>query len=493
MSASSPSVIASSADPVPPPAPIRPHSIDERGALACLLVAVTLGGLLRFVSLGSLEMSADEGATWAAASAGSVHRVLELQPKLNPGKLAVHEIALHGWIRLFGDGLASMRSLSAIAGTLAIVAVFFVTRELLALNDAISGAHPKEDNGDGPSSMLPAAFTAVLFAVNLVFIKYGREARMYSIALLAALIQIALFLRSLHRPRVAWFCLIALFTAIATATTFTMCLILPPEALWLAYLTRQREPEIRHNAALAGLALTGGATLLIAPAIIYLHAREHAPGLLAYAWASKPSFWAPFSMFNKATGNIGFPAALALAIWGVARAWSRERDAVVFALLWMLVPPILVLAASYLIRPAFVERYVLSSFVPFFMLAALGLWRVDGILAQWSFVAVLALTALGHVYSSGHKAHDVQWREASLAASGTAGQRIVVAPPYAADVVRYYLRDLHSDWSVEGSAASPATVAIVADTGVSPAEAARISTKFPDLLIRLRGVIVRKQ
>jgi uncharacterized membrane protein len=340
--------------------------------------------------------------------------------------------------------------------------------------------------------MVPAAFTAVLFAVNLVFIKYGREARMYSIALLAALIQIALFLRSLHRPQLAWFCLIALFTALAIATTFTMCLILPPEALWLAYLGRHRESEIRHNAALAGLALISGAALLIAPAIMYLHAREHAPWLLAYAWASRPSFWAPFSMFNKATGNIGFPVTLVLAIWGVARAWSRERDAVVFALLWMLVPPILALAASYLVRPAFVERYMLSSFVPFFLLAALGLWRASGVLAQWGFVAVLTFTALGHVYSYGHKAHDVQWREASLAATGTAGHTIVVAPPYAADVVRYYLRDLRSEWSVEGSAAGHATVAIVADTGVSAAEAARISTTFPDLLIRLRGVIVRK-
>ena len=382
MSGSARSTVVSSVDPTLPSAVIRARSIERRGALALLLMAVVAGGLLRFVNLGSAEMSADEGASWAAASAVSVGQVLELQPKLNPGKFAVHEIVLHGWIRAFGDGLASMRALSAMAGTLAIFAVFFVTRQLLGLSHAIGGASPKEQNGDEPSPMTPAAFAAVLFALNLIFIKYGQEARMYSIALLGALLQIASFLRSLHRPALAWFFLTALFTTLAIAATFTMCLILPPEGLWLICLARHRDPAIRHRAVLAGLALTSGVALLIAPAISYLHAREHAPPLLAYAWASKPPFWAPLSMFNKATGNMGFPVAVALGLWGVARASARERDAVLFALLWMLVPPILVLAASYLIRPAFVERYMLSCFVPFFLLVALGVWHAGGVLAQ---------------------------------------------------------------------------------------------------------------
>jgi mannosyltransferase len=484
--------LASSTGAALPSSPIRAQSVNERGAVAVLLLAVALGGLLRFADLGNSEMSADEAASWAAANAPSLKRVLELQPILNPGKFAIHEIALHGWIQLFGDGLAAMRGLSAITGTLAIVAVFFIARELLGLDQAITRRTNPNENGDRPSSMPAAAFAAVLFAVNLVFIKYAQEARMYSVALLAALMQIGLFLRSLHRPTPPWLFLTGVFTALAIASTFTMFLILPPEVLWLAYLGHYRHPGICHRAALVGLAMISGLALLIAPAITYLHAREHAPALLAYAWASRPPLWAPLSMFNKATGNIGFPLALALALWGWARAWSRELDAVVFVLFWMLVPPIMVLSASYLVRPAFVERYMLASFVPFFLLVALGLWRVHGVVAQYSLLALIALTALGHVYSYRQHPHDVEWREAVQAAIGTPGHAIVVAPPYAAEVARYYLRKLHSDWAVETIPDSSAAVAIVADTGVSPTEAARISTAFPSLLIRLRGVIVRE-
>jgi len=67
----------------------------------------------------------------------------------------------------------------------------------------------------------------------------------------------------------------------------------------------------------------------------------------------------------------------------------------------------------------------------------------------------------------------------------------MVAPPYAAAVARYYLRDSRSDWLVAAGHAKPATVAIEADTGVSPEQAAYIAATYPRLLMQLRGVIVR--
>ncbi len=487
------SAAASSKDAVPASPPIRARNIERLGSIALLVMAVALGGFLRLSNRGSSELSADEGASWAAASASSVGKVLQLQPRLNPGKFAVHEVALHGWIRLFGDGLPAMRTLSALAGMLGIIAVFFLARDLFGLSQEQAGeVNEKVLRGKAgtPSHLLPA-FVAVLFAVNLVFIKYAQEARMYSVALLCGLLQVEFFLRSVRRPATAALLLTALFTALAIASTFTMSLILAPEVLWLMYLVRRWDKATHRRAAFVGLALSGGLLLLIPPAIIYLRVRSQEPNLLAYAWASPPPFWAPISMFNKASGSIAFPIVLGLALWGLTRVWRPERDAVVFVLLWMLVPPVLVLAASYLIRPAFVERYLLASFVPFFVLVALGISSTRGFRAQCVLLALVTLLALGHIYSYRRRAHDVQWREAVQAATETTGRTIAVAPPYAADVVRYYLRDSHNGWSVMPGQAQSAAVAIVADNGVSSADAARIAAAFPCLLKRLRGVIVR--
>ena len=196
-------------------------------------------------------------------------------------------------------------------------------------------------------------------------------------------------------------------------------------------------------------------------------------------------------MFNKATGSVAFPISMALALWGLIRAWNRERDAIVFLLLWMLVPPILVLFASYLIRPAFVERYMLASFVPFFLLVAVGSWRADGRLTQYALVTLLTAVALGHLYSYRQHPHDVQWREALQTANAAGGQTILVAPPYAADVLRYYSRESRNNSLVEANPTARAAVAIVGDSGVSRTQSALISSAFPRLLAQLRGVIVR--
>jgi len=168
----------------------------------------------------------------------------------------------------------------------------------------------------------------------------------------------------------------------------------------------------------------------------------------------------------------------------------------------MLLPPILVLIASYLMRPAFVERYLLASFVPFFLLVALGIWDTKGRVARLAVLGLVAALALAHVYAYRQRPHDVQWREAVEAAAGV--RAIAVAPPYAVEVVRYYFRELRLvgaggpalepvGTSSSGGDAGLAPVAIVGDAGVSQAETARIVLAYPHLRARLRGVIVRER
>ncbi|HKV56435.1 MAG TPA: hypothetical protein VJN94_17510, partial [Candidatus Binataceae bacterium] len=146
---------------------------SELMAAATLALAVAAGGYLRFAHLGARELSADEGASWAAASLSSVAQIVRQQPLLNPGKLALHDLALHVWMRLLGDSLYAMRSLSALAGTVAIIAVFLVTRELFSAADSpVLATHESRND---PHDLL-SAFDALLFAVNLVTIKYSQEA-----------------------------------------------------------------------------------------------------------------------------------------------------------------------------------------------------------------------------------------------------------------------------------------------------------------------------
>ena len=253
-------------------------------------------------------MSADEGASWAAAVVPSPLEVLHLQSRLNPGELGLHDLALHGWIRAFGDGIGTMRALSATAGTIAIVLVFFVTREILSINITCSDEPPDSapvvlcaENRDGT-----AAFSALVFAVNLVTIKYSREARMYPLALTLVLAQVWFFLRAIRRGRPP---------PIMPAPLFSRRPALRPISRCLSSCCRKesgcytRSLEVTHiqasrNTISAAIALAAGLILLFPGAIMYVRARGGAPDPAVYDWISPPALWAPVALFNKATGTV---------------------------------------------------------------------------------------------------------------------------------------------------------------------------------------------
>ena len=86
-------------------------------AICLLAAALVVALILRFSNLaGESEMSSDEGADWAAASAPTLSEVQQLGVAFNAGKLALYDVVLHFWIEAFGESLTSMRALSAVLG-----------------------------------------------------------------------------------------------------------------------------------------------------------------------------------------------------------------------------------------------------------------------------------------------------------------------------------------------------------------------------------------
>src|ERR1700751_4805842 len=106
------------------PNAVRAEHSARALALGLLALALTLGMAMRFHALGLAELSADEGASWAAASSPDVSTVAAMEHQLAPGKLALYDLLLHGWIHIFGDDVVAMRGMSAVLGTIAIVLVF---------------------------------------------------------------------------------------------------------------------------------------------------------------------------------------------------------------------------------------------------------------------------------------------------------------------------------------------------------------------------------
>jgi mannosyltransferase len=468
---------------------MRPHS--RIAPVALLSLALVLGGVLRLAHLGANEMSADEGASWAAANQVSAAQVLDAQRHLNPAELGLHDLVLHYWMSLFGSGLGAMRSLSALAGIAAITLTFAVTRELLELDDPSDGT----DHID-----LTAALAALIVAVNLITIKYSREMRMYPLMLALVLAQAGYFLHAMRHPTWSSYAITMALTALAIAAHPMALLIIASEGAWLLLLiawpeTRLTELPARTQLCLASALVVGVSVAGIA-ALPLLESSGTAVNRGLLSWVEQPAPWAPITLFNKGTGSVAFPLLAALAIWGGLRAWQRIRSAAIFALLWMWLPPLTLLILSYSVRPVFVERYLISSFIPFFMFAAIGIMELPSPILGMGAAALAVILSLGHVYTWSRKPHDTQWREGLVLAlvADRGGEPISVAPGYAVNVVRYYLSSTQG--AVQTAEADPVAangeVLLLSDQSKGE-RAAKLTADYPHVAARVRGLEVRSR
>jgi len=488
-----------------------PAWLETRASSLTLAAALAAGAALRFVSLGAREMSADEGASWAASSAPTVGEVLRLQAQLNPGKLALHDLALHAWIGAFGDGLVSMRAMSAALGTFAIAMVYLVSRELLLMSVAnLAGDENHRADAGGV-----AALSALIFAVSSVPIGCSREARMYPVLLIATLAQVWLFLRAARSGGLKTYAGVTVFTALAVAAHFSALCVLASEGLWLLYLLASSRsasdatgsPDTTRSTEryrIAGQAVVWklAASITLGVAITEplmrgaLHASAAAVGAGAINWIRPPTLWDAVTLFKSGAGKFILPMIGAI---GAVMGWRWAPGAVLFALVWMWVPVVLLLLVSYALTPILVERYVLASFVPLFILVALAVGSLSTRRARWAGLALVTILAFGQdVRFYTHRHNDAQWREAAAIASSiaTPGQSIGVVPAYAVNVVRYYVVParrpevvavLDHPWG-----ATPSVV-IVFDQGLSSTEAAALRAAYPNPVARLRRLTVMRR
>jgi hypothetical protein len=373
--------------------------------------------------------------------------------------------------------------------------VCLVTRELLE-----SGAGEDRIFSTDEVAFV-AATAAALFAVSIVTIKYTREARMYAVMLTAALAQVATFLRALRRGGSANYLAVAILTAAAVGSNFSAVLVPMTEALWLIYALarsgwRFTDPRARRILMVAA-ALGAGAIALTPKLFTSFGATTAGTAGGIIRWIKPPPLYAPFALFNKAIGSFAFPVVAALAIWGAVRGWrGGARDAVRFALLWMWAPPLIMMLASYALTPIFVERYALTCFVPFFILAAMGIFEVPTDFARISALAIAVLLSAGHIVSYDRKSHDAQWREAVAAADAELkpGEVVGVVPAYAVEVARYYLPQADRDRAERHeTGARPAAILIVGEQSLRPAAAEGYHKEFPQVVAELRGVTVRRK
>lgn len=460
-------------------------------AMALLALAVILGAHYRFHRLDRWDMSGDEGQAWAAAIAPSVEEVIAAEPRIeNGGKLPIYDILLHGWIRLFGDAVAPMRRLSAVIGTIVIVLLFIVVREVFS---------SLGDESAALSGELAGAFAALIYGTNFTMVVSDRTAREFPLLLAAELLQMEFFLRAQRRGALVDYAATAISTAAMVAINYSSSFLLFAEALWLGCLLAAKWPSARTSKLAIlrpGIAVTAGVVLL-APLLPYVFAdSERAVQTGAVNWIKlQPISWPLTTLRDSANTPALFWIFAALGVFGVWRQWRSARVASGFLAAWMAGPLLAAFAVTYLIRPMEFPRYVLIAFLGLFAFAGLGVAALRSAVLRIALAILLVYLSASPIHNWLRNYHELGWREAaSLAAQETLpGEQIAVYNGHKVNVVRYYLTsDRRADAVGMSHTCGRARVLIIGGFGGASAhDVATIQTCYPRVLERVHAVEVR--
>jgi 4-amino-4-deoxy-L-arabinose transferase-like glycosyltransferase len=209
------------------------------GALARATAAVAaltvLGAALRFARLGAQGFWFDEGNT-----ALLVHlppgRMLGLIPRSESTPPLYYCVAWV-WARVFGFAEAGLRSLSAVAGVVAIPVAYATGKKLISKRVGV--------------------IAAGLTACSPLLIWYSQEARSYSLLVALSALSLLALAYALEQPRPLTLGCWVLASALTLATHYYGVLVIVPEALWLLAAHRHdRTAQVAVGiVALCGLAL----------------------------------------------------------------------------------------------------------------------------------------------------------------------------------------------------------------------------------------------
>jgi hypothetical protein len=171
-----------------------------------LTALVLAGALLRFDGLTDRDIWLDESCTFYA-----VHHLLDWPADgPDPQRELAHMpyfLLLHGWTRLLGETAWGMRSLSALAGTLTILAVGLV--------------------GAWLGGRRVGLISAALAAVHPLHVYYSQEARAYALWALEATICLYVLYRTARALRPRWWVVYGLLAWLIVLTHYYALLWLP--------------------------------------------------------------------------------------------------------------------------------------------------------------------------------------------------------------------------------------------------------------------------
>ncbi len=462
MEAISPPTFAKT-EPIPAQAQVRHRALALQALLAGLITLAGFAWRLYRLTYQSPWRDEVDAIFMAVRPLGETLSMFVSPAQNGP----LYFLLLRLWLRLTGTHYFALRYLSVLAGAVSILLLWQVARRLLP--------------GDGRLDLRNAPLLAALFlALNPYQVWYGQEGKMYALVMVLTLLAAWSWLEAMRLGGGGrWFRYFAL-TSISIYTHLMTALMIPLHLTWFLLAWPQSKRRWRgYLAALAGLTLPylplvwWQWSYLTSPSynsgfrfvpwdemvrsLLLSHSRGLLPTLNLY-WVA-PIFFLLLAgglmgMFHLAESGASRPAQersgketppgdpalprLFLAPW--------QRWGILVS--WLVLPVALIHGVS-LLKPVYVDRYVIWIAPAFLMLLALGVrvvWQNTGKLAPWIsalLVGYVAVFWLVNGWQQVHRPLKTQLREAVtyVAQRREPQQLLIMQIPHNHYAYRYFTSD----------------------------------------------------
>lgn len=378
--------------------------VVDRLPLAVMLGGVLLlGAFLRFYQLGFESLWIDEGVSINIADLDPLQMIRQATSDPTP---PFYYLILHYWMALFGDSEFSVRSLSAIAGSLSILVMYRLGALLFGRTTGL--------------------LAAVILAVSEVQIYYSQEVRVYSLFCLLALISFYFFVKIVQGDtgRVCLAGYVASTVLLMYAHVYGLFVLAAQDFYLLtALLASGKLGVLRPGPGVRTWAMIHGAmAVLYIPGFLFLVGQLMEPR--GRAWVQEPGLPLLARLPDYYSGSA--PAAFVFVAFAVVGIVKKTRDPhgatfsgrTYMVAVWLLALTVLPFAVSkFSVVVLGHPRHTIGASLAFYLLAAKGL---DGLisgayrrmLAFGAVVIVVALSAPG-LWTHYTTLDKPQWREAS--------------------------------------------------------------------------------
>lgn len=345
-----------------------------RALHAGISLLVIVGGVfLRLYLLGSQALWLDETFSVMVAQETDLFEVIQWMSRdIHP---VLYYVGLHLFLRLLGNGEFAVRFFSWLAGSLTLIAVPFVGKDLGLKKPAI-------------------LLATVLLAISPLHIYYSQEARMYALLALETLLAVGAFYLAISHNRFRDWAFYVGVTALAFHTHIYAFFLLPVEALYLLWC-RLRKVDLPHQLWKHYLLAQGVLFLSALPYLWVLEVWWNSPskgGVQVATPAQLLKAWETLSsgMTAMPTAGMDLSSNRPLQVGGMVllaglvllallpdRSTTRKLSPIPLLALAVILPPLLIVLVSWTLQQRFWVLRGMTMFAPLaYLLAGIGAARL---------------------------------------------------------------------------------------------------------------------